>query len=354
MRKSVNPEMVILARESRGLTQEELAQALFVSQGRISKIENGMLDFVPPDLLNKLCKTLNYPKSFFYANEQIYGLGMHLVYHRIHRSFPGKLLTKVHAQTNIMRIGIFRLLRSASLKNNKMFRADIDDYDGDIKAIAQAVRAAWLLPRGPIKNLTNAIENAGGIVVWCNFGPKALLDAISQWIPGFPPLFFVNANVPGDRLRFSLAHELGHVLMHRIPNPDMEKQANKFAAELLMPEEEIALSLRALTLSKLADRKLYWRVSMAALIMRAKDLKKITERQSSYFWSQMAKLGYKTCEPAELEIPKEEPNILKQMIKTHLDELKYTIQDLCQLLILSPEEFKVMYRYSGNILYVVG
>ena len=48
----------------------------------------------------------------------------------------------------------------------------------------------------------------------------------------------MNSDMPGDRHRFNLAHELGHALMHRHSTGECESEANRFAAEFLMPKEE--------------------------------------------------------------------------------------------------------------------
>src|SRR5207253_274668 len=159
------------------------------------------------------------------------------------------------------------------------------DYKSGPEEIAQLVRSAWMIPMGPVQNMTEAIENAGGIVVRMDFQTRQA-DALSEWIPGFPPLFLVNSDpgIPGDRLRLTLAHEVAHAVMHRYPNPEMEDQANSFAAEFLMPRRQIRASLYNLTLAKLVQLKRIWKVSMAALIHRAFELKTITEAQRKYLY----------------------------------------------------------------------
>jgi Zn-dependent peptidase ImmA (M78 family) len=115
---------------------------------------------------------------------------------------------------------------------------DLDSCDGDVERVATLVRAAWRLPLGPVANLTIAIEDAGGIVLKCAFGTP-LIDAAHLWLPDMPPLFFVNENTSGDRLRWKLAHEIGHAIMHQCPNGDVETEANRFAGAFLMPADEI-------------------------------------------------------------------------------------------------------------------
>jgi transcriptional regulator with XRE-family HTH domain len=73
MDKRVNPEMLVLARESRGLNQGELAEKLNITQSLISKIEHGVSP-ATADILRKLSDVLHYPEAFFYQNDPVYGL----------------------------------------------------------------------------------------------------------------------------------------------------------------------------------------------------------------------------------------------------------------------------------------
>src|SRR5690606_2718647 len=78
---------------------------------------------------------------------------------------------------------------------------DLDDYGStwkrrpSIEDVAQHVREAWGVPRGPIENMTALIERNGGLVIPCSFG-SGLIDAMSQRIDGMPVLFFINKDAP--------------------------------------------------------------------------------------------------------------------------------------------------------------
>ena len=130
-----------------------------------------------------------------------------------------------------------RAFEQASPFRFKQF--DLAEFENPA-AVARLVRGTWLMPPGPVRNVTESIEEAGGMVVFSDFGTRQI-DAISEWVPGSRPLFLINSNasIPWDRMRLTLAHELGHVLMHTFPSPTMEEEANAFAAELLMPRKEI-------------------------------------------------------------------------------------------------------------------
>lgn len=82
-----------------------------------------------------------------------------------------------------------------------------------------------------------------------------------------------------------MAHELAHLIMHRIPHETMEEEADQFAAVFLVPEEEIKpqfKTMASLKLSVLVKPKEYSKVSIAMLVKRAESLGVITDSQAKY------------------------------------------------------------------------
>ena len=318
-----NAEMLTLARESRSLTQTALADRLGVTQGKISKIENGMQE-PDTDQISRFSDALGYTEDFFYVGEAIRGPGSGCVYNRRRQSLPQGQLREIIAKINVRRIQMRRYLKAIDLDvENRFLKIDIEDDSPE--AIAQMIRRYWMIPPGPIQSLIRTIEDAGGIVIPTNFGTRKV-DAISQLAPGLPPLFFVNSSSPPDRLRFTLAHEIGHLVMHDGPSDAMEKEADLFAAEFLMPAAEIRSQLKETTLPTLANLKPYWRVAMSALLMRAGNLGLISPRRKSYLWMQMGKAGWRKKEP--VDIPPEEATLFDEVISVHKNDLGYSDQDL--------------------------
>jgi Zn-dependent peptidase ImmA (M78 family)/DNA-binding XRE family transcriptional regulator len=353
MTQAANPEMLILARESRGLTQSELAEKSGVSQGNLSKYESGIRT-IPTAHVEKFADVLDYPIEFFYLAEQRYGFGSSCTYHRKRQTMPVYELRTLLAKINIFRIEVARLLNGVEIEGENRFeRLDLDDFDGDVERIAQYIRRKWELPFGPIQSVSGAIENAGGIVFRCQFGTSKV-DAISQWTPGMPPVFFINEEIPGDRLRFTLAHELGHIIMHQVLTldpRDMEREADRFAAEFLMPTKEIAPDFDSVTLANLVRMKSYWKVSMAGLAKRAYDLSKITPRQYRALFEQMSKLGYRTKEPEP--VPVEEPTLAREILDVYQNDQHYSIAELSRLVVLNEHEFRAVYGYGPRKFRVV-
>lgn len=337
--------MVILGRESRGLSQKELADKLGITQGRISKIEMGLLP-ISDDLLTMLSHTLDYPTHFFFQDGSLVGVGIAEIFHRKRQDVPKGTLNKIYALMEIRLKHITRLLRAVDIPCT-VPRFDVNEYDEQVEVIARLVREHWKLPRGPIQDLTQTLEDAGILLIPIDFETPRI-DALSRWIPGLPPLFFINKSSPKDRYRFSLAHELGHMVMHADANPDIEVQANRFAAEFLLPERDIRAELYDLNLAKLAILKRYWKVSMAAILKRAGDIGAITTNQARYIWMQMAKMGYKTREPVELDVGGEAPELLHELIETYRKDLGYSIADLQEMLPLNDEELWLQYLEGSD------
>ena len=338
---SPNREMLVLARQSRGLTQTELAHKLDVSQAQISKIENG-LDAPDSRLIERYAVALDYRPSFFFQKGALLGLPPY--HYRKRAKLGAKRLDAIHAELNIRRMQLQTLIRSAELDTPKALPSlHLDAFDGDSAEVARVVREHWLLPRGPLKDVTRAVENAGVLVVACDFGTD-LLDGLSLRVEGLPPMIFLRADMPGDRYRFTLAHELGHLVLHWYsPGSDdqMEREAHRFAGAFLMPSHDIGPYLSGLSLSKLMMLKQAWGVSMQAILLRSKDLGVMAEKQYESLWRQISRAGYRHSEP--IEVPRERPTLLTEIVEMHLDDLGYAIEDVSRLLHLNVAEFVTLF-----------
>ncbi|WP_095203514.1 ImmA/IrrE family metallo-endopeptidase [Mesorhizobium carmichaelinearum] len=343
-----NHNMMTLARDARGLTQAELADRMGVGQGTLSKYETGFSD-PPREFVEDLATSLKFLPSFFFEPGRPYG--MPPFHYRRRKKLSSKALARIVAEMNIRRLHISKMLVSFSMRTNAFIpEINPDEYQGKGRTAvtpeeaARVIREMWMLPTGPIPNMMELLEDNGGVVVPCDFGTD-LIDAMSQRIDGLPVLFFVNVNAPSDRIRHTLAHELGHMVLHTAQvksDEEMEDEADEFAGAFLVPASEIRPQLRRFDLRQLANLKLYWKVSMGSLAVRAARLKLITPYQSKMFWIEMGKLGYRKREPNEP--PKESPNLLRQMVSFHLKKLGYTTKQLSTLLHLTEPEFNVMYR----------
>lgn len=339
MRRQFNPDMLALGRDLRGFTQEQLVLAMKgeISQARLSKIENGIASPSDDDI-NALARGLSVQPQFLFhphlrRNEPA-------TYHRKRQKLTQTDWTAIYAKAELLRISTSLLMKSIDLRPKlpSLPYLDADEFDGRIEDIALAIRQLWTMPRGPVGDLTSFVESAGVIVFAFDFGSE-LSDGFSQHpVDGMPACIFINSRQPKDKYRFTLAHEIGHLVMHRMPNPNMETEANQFAGAFLMPANEVTTDLRNLSLERFMALKLYWKVSMQALMMRAYHLGRLSESAYKYYFVQMGKRGWRTSEPVELPTLVERPRILRQVVDAHINHLSYSVDDLAGLIGLRADE----------------
>lgn len=341
MTNNLNGEMLALAREARGLTQRALAEQLGISQAHLARLERGLL-VIPVELLATICEKLGRPSSFFTWDERRYSASC--IHHRKLECVSLRELRSIQAQIDIARMQSARLLKYTEVETAYRFhRLDLPKL-GSPQEAARRLRALWQLPMGPVRSVVDSIESAGGVVFCCPFG-GIRVDGVSQWpldASELPPVFFVNECAPGDRQRWTLSHEIGHVVLHHLPTDDPEAEANHFAGEFLMPADEIGPELKNLTLPKAAALKSHWKVSMFAIIRWAKSLGKITANQYEYLSKQMGARGYRLCEPVPL--PAEEPQLLQEMQTVLKREGGQSADALSEYLGLPVDEYREMFR----------
>lgn len=344
--------MLTLLREASGLTQRDLAEAIGQvpgvssppSQAFISKVEAGLLTLTG-DNLTRAAAALNCPVALLTDATPVQGLEVTCVHHRRRQSkITAAARRRIEAVTHLTRVSVEGLLAGIELApESAIQRMDIDQY-GDPAGVARHVRAAWRIPSGPVVNVLRILEAVGVVVVVRPLQTHAQ-DAVSSWPPDRLPIMVLDDTLPPDRQRFTVAHELGHLLMHTIPGEEQENQADQFAAEFLMPAADIAPHLAGLTtrdLPRLLILKAEWGVSVAALVRRVHDLDIISERQYREFNIKLRRLSWHVTEPGTLT--PEAPATLQRVQQVHLDSHEYTVDDLATAARMNPEPFRRYYQ----------
>lgn len=337
-------DMLRLARQRLGFTQKAAATRLEIAQPVLSRFENGPTE--PDDaFLHKASKVYDLPREFFDLRDPVYGppVSVHPML-RAKADITARDLDMVTSEMNLRVMHVRRFLDAVEYSpTTELPSLEVEQY-GSPEKIAGVVRAHWGVANGPIRNLTALVERSGVIVGTSEF-KGASISGMTFKVPGQPPLILLNRRHPADRMRFTLAHELGHLVMHRFPNPNMEDEANAFASALLLPEREMreVFSGRRISLELLAALKPEWRVAMQALLMRAKALGYLTDNQNRYLWQQISSRGWRLKEPSELDFPHEIPTVLHSIIKAHLSDLGFSMADLSRLVPLHEAEFVGMY-----------
>ena len=195
----------------------------------------------------------------------------------------------------------------------------------DIEGAALSLRQHWDLGLQPIESVTGAIEDSGGIVVELD-DDEDLFDGLSGWADESTPIVAVSRAVTDDRRRFSLAHELGHLVMKieaKLDEKTEERWAHRFAAAFLVPAEvakrELGDRRRHLDFRELMLLKQKHGLSMSAWIFRASDLGIIEESHARTLFAEMGQRGWRRHEPVEFE-GQEQPTGFRQLTVRALAE----------------------------------
>lgn len=334
----MRPQMLTLLRESRGYSGAQLAKLTGIPQPTLSRIENGLAS-VDDDRLKLIADALDYPVEAFDWTDPVYGFGSAAFYHRKQQSLPQTTLRRIQAEVNLTRMRLERLMRSIEVGAEYELPHLVVEEFGSPAEVARAVRASWRMPMGPIRDVATALELAGVLVVRFPFeSPK--ISAISvENVGAYPALIILNSSMPADRERFTLAHELGHLVMHTTlaEVDEAEREADTFASEFLMPAAEIRTQLKGITLERAAQLKPVWRVSMGALIRRARDLAVIDDRRYTSLNVSISQKGWRKVEPVEVD--RDHPSVLAMILDIHLREHGYSVEELAQVVAMRPEEF---------------
>jgi Zn-dependent peptidase ImmA (M78 family)/transcriptional regulator with XRE-family HTH domain len=309
-----------------GLSQTSLANIVNVSKQAISQYENG-IDSPGEDVFTPLRNVLRHEAHFFIRPSFFTAPAT-----RFYRSMASATRT-ARARAESRQLWIRELLFFISefvdlppvdiqplAKDPKLISME------DIEALAADVRKAWGLHESPIANLTDVAESRGIVVIRQQLD-SAALDALSEWLqPENRPFVVLNAdkNV-GVRSRLDLAHEIGHMILHRQVSMEqlkddecfdlVESQAFRFGAALLLPEQPFLEDLFSVSLDGLKAIKPKWKVSIAMMIERLKDLSIINHEQHRRLRINYSTRRWNRVEPFENEIPVEVPTLLSKCMQ---------------------------------------
>lgn len=340
--QKINPKMIMLAREARAITQMELADIAGINRSNISRFEQEFCGF-SDEVLTKLIQALRFPEEFFLQDAEILPPALY----RKRDQVPAKTLTYVAANINILRLNIQKLIETMKLDAPKLPALPISET-GSPEEAAIKLRKLWKLPKGAIENLIEVLEQQGIMTLAVDFKTDRV-DSRSILIDNKYPVIFYNKSLLGDRLRFSLAFELGHLVMHTrqlfLSTEEVGHEANIFAAEFLMPEKDIKGEFKeGITLDILAKLKKQWKVSMQALLYRTSDLGLLTDNQKRYIIGQFNALKIRRREPVELDVQIERGHLLRDTITQYRTKQKMSVKEIANFFCLNEEEFLERYN----------
>lgn len=303
-----------------GMTQEELATAVDLSQTTISHAERSMVD--PADVIDRIIDHFDYPYSFF-AEDPAPQIAGTLRFRKLARASKKE-------SDRVSRLFLESHRAAARLATFTGVAApDLSSIEGDdIEAAALATRRLMGIADDiPVDHVIRRCE-AAGIAVFPIRLPGFEPDhetvghsGVSAWDPwDIPAIGYLPAQ-SGDRLRHTIAHELGHLVLHRQLPPvtadgrrQVENRASSFASAFLVPAKPLraAVAGRPVTLDALRTLKAGWGVSIASLIMRTAEVGLIDERRKISLFKQLSARGWRRSEPVPVAV--EEPVLLRRML----------------------------------------
>ncbi len=309
-------ERVRLVREYLSMTQQGLANTANVTQPAISQIEKG--GPVADETLQAIAAATGYGIAFFQRGAllDLPELSMRYRKQASSRRSDDKRV-RAHCRQGIELID--ELEQRAQLPPVALTPIHDDINDDGIEQLAVTVRdQLGIGPSDPVANVMRAVER-GGIIV---FGASINVDrhdAASVW-PHHPtgrPVVCYTRGWPGDRQRLSIAHELGHLVMHQTRTIEAERaetEAFRFGAAFLIPKDAALEDIEApVTLRSLAWTKSRWGISITALIRRSYDLRIIDTSRYASLMKQLSARGWRKKEPVNVAV--EQPTLLPELLR---------------------------------------
>ena len=362
--KKFNGDRLKSARLYNGWTLQELADKTEISKQSISLYENKRS--IPEyERVYKMARVLGFPFDYFFGSD-ITTTTPETTYFRsfstatkkdcIAQSIKLELVARMYeVLLQYLEFPKFNDPNVSFEGFDDAFTLETSEAIEAMEVVAAKVRKYWGTGTGPIKDFQYMLEK-NGILVTGFPANKDRIDAFSQRtvVDGYGIFLIavVLGRLPECRIRFDMAHELGHILLHPW-SEDLEalskdefnvreKQANMFASALLLPREAFGrdISQYPTNLKYYEFLKEKWNVSMQAMLYRTRQLKIITANQYQYLMRQVSKNGWRTCEPGD-----EIPGDLNESI------FQGAVDCLFENHILSPKTLMQDFRRNGIDLY---
>jgi Zn-dependent peptidase ImmA (M78 family)/transcriptional regulator with XRE-family HTH domain len=321
------------AREARSMTGSSLADVLGVTRQAVSRYEAGELS-PSPEVMHTICACLNLPHHFFfrpvrdYPDEPIFWRSM---------SAATKMArSRAKRRLRWLREMVFYLEEYVNFPTLHFPQFDCPSQprlisDEMIEGIASEARDFWKLRSAPIPDVVWLLEQHSTIIARDRLDAETL-DALSVWgsLENRPYIILNADKQSAIRSRTDVAHELGHLLLHRnvkrsqltksVEYKLIEDQAFRFARAFLLPASSFANDMYALSLDALRSIQSKWKVSLGIMVKRAEDLDLINEEQTKKLWIALNRRGWKFREPFDDEIEIESPKLLSRVFNLLVTE----------------------------------
>lgn len=289
-----------------GLSLRDLAERVGLSHASIKKYEDGLLR-PSNEVLDMLAKVLQVSLAYF-APHASSALSLGSIEFRMQGELPARTLDAIRSvvlERLERRMELEALFPQPPMRAFKRLNvAHIHSLD-DVEHLAERVRQDWNLGGGPIWGLPDILEENGIHVFPVAFGREHRFDGMTANC-GELPLVVIGQGFPGDRQRFTLAHELGHQFLQSAKlqkDVSLEAACNRFAGSFLLPRAVVLRDIghfRAhIDMQELALIKQRYGISMQAILHRCQELGVITVTTYAEIHAQFRKNGWDELEPGE-------------------------------------------------------
>ena len=329
------------ARLARGLTQTSLAQMVGKNSSSVSSWESGR-QFPEWDSIEALSSALLTRSALFFHDLPA---GKRFHYYRSNSSITAGLRKKARARLRWAEIISDTLQEWIDFPEVTLPGFDyhhLNDISNDtIELAANECRAFYSLGGAPIEDAVELVESAGAVIVKEELDGQEM-DGLSVWCEaGSRPFIMLSDDKSSAvRSRFDVAHELGHLMLHRHIDPEsldkpdykrMETQAHRFATAFLLPTDAFRRDVRRATLDTLVAIKPKWRVSVGAMIMRCAQLGIVDSYETKRLQISLSERGWRKAEPLDKDIPVERPAALREAVQLSIENGKFGREEFLDL-----------------------
>ncbi len=357
-----NHSRLIAARQRRKMTAKALAEDSGLTAVTISRLENDPTQTPEVGTIRRIASALGYPEDFFYGDD----IEVISDSDASFRSLKGRTAKEKHAA-----------LAAGSLSYMLMdfIEAEFDLPKSGIpyfervsspKEAAYMLRMYWGMGDKPIGGLISLLESKG-IRIFSLCENTNNIDAFSCW-RNETPYVYLNTQKTAERSRFDLAHELGHIILHRhgaATGREAEREADEFASYFLIPPKDLAASVgRVRSFNQIVQLKRRWGVSAAALCYRLNRDGYITDWMYRSFCIHLSK-NFSRSEPNGTERETSQllskvfqelwrsgvsKNEIAKLVKLPFDEVEALVFGLVDKLQKAPSTIKPPTNSATNVI----
>ncbi len=315
-----SPARIELARQYRGWTKKELAERCGMTPTYIGRLISGPAAHLTESSIEKIAYVTNLPISFFMMRAS--GMNRDSLAFQRKKKITKNLDNRICAEFEMLADTISRVRLMSEVPDetaswlDEVAPTSAPQSRGARRAAANTRAILGLPPTGAVSNVIRSAERKGVVIAPLSV---EVSDAVSDGVtyPGKALIGYFPENKSGDRLRFTIAHELGHLVLHRNRRPKdvslMEREANEFASEFLLPESDArAVLSSSMMLEDYRYVKAGWGISIAATVRCAFDLGVIDKDKYRSLYVRMAQRHWIKHEPVEVRA--EHPLLLAQML----------------------------------------